>query len=78
MKPTIGRIVYFVNPFGDGREVFAAIITNVLSNEVVNLQVFYDGSNFSVPADCSRFASSVKFDEGFPPGAGTWHWPPRA
>jgi hypothetical protein len=78
MKPTIGRIVHFVNPFGIGSEIFPAIITHVWSETCVNLHVFYDGPNGDVPEDASPFVSSVLFDQHGVPSQRTWHWPPKA
>ena len=77
MKPTIGRIVHFVNKFGKGKEVFPAIITNVWSDTCVNLSVFYDGANHGVPMSQTPFESSVSFDDKPDPDQRTWHWPPK-
>lgn len=75
MVPRIGQTVYYVNKFGSGKNCFAATITNVLSDTLVNLQVFYDGTNFGVPAGTTPFQESVSFDGSANPAPGTWHWP---
>ena len=45
MKPTIGRIVHFVNALGTNP--IAAIITAVWTDTCVNLRIFQDGSKYS-------------------------------
>ncbi len=79
MKPTIGRIVHFVNPYGTGKKIFPAIITNVWSDTCVNLHVFWDGSNYGVPIGASPFVSSVIYDGRPMPDCDlrTWFWPTR-
>jgi hypothetical protein len=71
MKPSIGRIVHYVDPDG---EHFAAIITGVWTDHCVNLVVFElcDGCPSAV-------RTSVMFDGGAaaPFVARTWHWPER-
>jgi hypothetical protein len=75
MKPSIGRIVHFVNKFGTGREVLAAVITSVRSDTCVNLHVFYDGTSYGVPMGQDPINQAVNFDDKGTPG--TWHWPPK-
>ena len=77
MKPSIGRIVHFVNKRGLGTEIFPAIITSVHSDTVVNLNVFYDGRAGSVAGGESPFESSVPFHEGPELVKGSWFWPPK-
>jgi len=67
MKPTIGRIVRFVD---EDNQIWPAIVTLVHFDTTVSLQVFRQSD--IVPA------TSVAFMEK---GAGvhnTWHWPERA
>lgn len=65
MKPSIGRIVHFVDPSGAH---LPAIITCVHSDTCVNLKVFRD-------AEGDSFITSVVLnDEG---GSSSWHWPER-
>ena len=84
MKPTIGRIVHFVqkkNPrYGDELVHLPAIIVSVHSDTCVNLQVFTDGSNSEEPgnndpASVKRVTSATLNDAGDQPY--TWHWPER-
>jgi hypothetical protein len=77
MKPTVGRIVHFVSRFGDGKEVFPAIITHVWTDTSVNLIVFWDGTNSGVPLDTDPWETSRTLDESPTPDLDTWHWPPR-
>ena len=84
MKPTIGRIVHFVQQmpaqYGDRLVHLPAIVTAVWGDTCVNLQVFTDGSNSepgpnSNPAS-AKWVTSVTYNEmGNPPY--TWHWPER-
>lgn len=85
MKPTIGRIVQFVQkkPAGypEGSLVtLPAIIVAVWSDTCVNLQVFTDGSN-SESDGCAqlsaKWVTSVTLDESENPQPRTWHWPPK-
>lgn len=78
MKPTIGRIVHYVNP--DSMKplcVLPAIIVRVWSDVRVNLQVFTDGTNSNTTGDPVVWATSSLFDDTESPAAGTWHWPPK-
>lgn len=86
MKPTIGRIVHFVQekPVAyqpkDGPRALVhlpAIITAVWGDSCVNLQVFTDGTN-SDDQNMSpvKWVTSATLDEaGSQPR--TWHWPER-
>ena len=82
MKPTIGRIVHFVQKkpvgYGDALIHLPAIITAVWSDTCVNLQVFTDGTN-SDEANMSpvKRITSATLDENAEPQPRTWHWPER-
>lgn len=86
MKPTIGRIVTFVqkkNPTYDGDCIvhLPAIIVAVHDDTCVNLQVFTDGSN-SEPGPNSnppsaKWITDVTLDASEHPQPYTWHWPKR-
>jgi hypothetical protein len=82
MKPSIGRIVHFVQAkphgYGEGVNHLPAIITAVWGPETVNLQVFTDGTN-SDDANMSgvKWITPRSLDAGPSPRAGTWHWPER-
>lgn len=67
MKPTIGRIVRYVDSPG---VVWPAIIVRVHSDELVSLQVFKLGS---VEAETSVSYAPASLEAGR-----TWHWPERA
>lgn len=88
MKPTIGRIVHFVQfkpvAFGDKQFVhLPAIVTAVWGDTCVNLQVFTDGFNSepelgeNLSPTAIKWVTSVTLDEGASPAARTWHWPER-
>ena len=83
MKPSIGRIVHFVQKkpegYSEGLVHIPAIIIAVWSDTCVNLQVFTDGSN-SEGSD--HYQTSVKWitsssldETGLQPR--TWHWPEK-
>ena len=88
MKPSIGRIVHFVQYKPESYWVkdqpkptvhLPAIIVSIWSDTCVNLQVFTDGTNSetgpnSNPASV-KWVTSVALDEGESPNAYTWHWP---
>lgn len=80
MKPTPGRIVFYV--LDQGRnigEVRPAIIVKVWSDDLVQLQVFTDNTNDGLPdglAQGTVWRTSVRYSETAEPS--TWHWPPRA
>lgn len=84
MKPTIGRIVHFVQkrPSGYGPDApnihLPAIITAVWGDTCVNLQVFTDGTN-SDEQNMSpvKWVTSTTLDESADPQPRTWHWPER-
>ncbi len=86
MKPTIGRIVHFVQRkpagYGEGTVHLPAIVTAVWGDTCVNLQVFTDGTN-SEPSPNSdpqsvKWVTSVSLDESDTPRAYSWHWPEKA
>jgi len=84
MKPTIGRIVHFVqktSEWNGGRIVhLPAIITAVWSETSVNLHVMTDGSNSEgdgVNFRNTKWKTSVNLDDSETPAAETWHWPER-
>lgn len=81
MKPSIGRIVHFVQKrpahYGDGQLVhLPAIIVAVWGESCVNLQVFTDGANSdemnTMPV---KWVTSVGLDASENPQPRTWHWP---
>lgn len=83
MKPTMGRIVFYVisrveTPDGVvyGERTRAAVIVSIADEgrELVNLSLFLDGGNDAHMK--STWVTLVKHDEAKTPG--TWHWPPRA
>jgi hypothetical protein len=82
MKPTIGRIVHFVQKkpagYGDVLVHLPAIIVAVWSESCVNLQVFTDGTN-SDDQNMSpvKWVTSASLDASENPQARTWHWPER-
>lgn len=61
MKPTIGRIVHYEH---EG-QTLPAIVTNVVGEDLVNLQIFKDG------------LGGCYFHEGVAKGTGEgcWRWP---
>lgn len=84
MKPSIGRIVHFVQKkpegYGGGNIHLPAIITSVHGESCVNLLVFTDGSNSE--ADGTNFrrtkwVTSASLDESEAPQPHTWHWPEK-
>lgn len=89
MKPTIGRIVHFVQEKPpqyqpkDGPKLFVhlpAIITAVWGDICVNLQVFTDGSNSEIDGTNFRsvkWITSATLDASETPAARSWHWPER-
>jgi len=83
MKPTIGRIVHFVQAqpkAGSGNVHLPAIVVSVWSDYCVNLQVFTDGGNSDDSPDGNltfvKWITSVTYDET---GSSirSWHWPER-
>ncbi len=82
MKPSIGRIVHFVQnrpgPYGASRVHLPAIITSVWSDTAVNLQVFTDCFNSDEPNILPvKWVTTVTFDDSAEPQPRTWHWPER-
>lgn len=89
MRPTIGRIVHFVqekpisyqSPDGPKAMVhLPAIITAVWGDNCVNLQVFTDGSNSETDGTnfrCCKWVTSSTLDASDNPQPRTWHWPER-
>ena len=82
MKPTIGRIVHFVQKkpegYGDVLVHLPAINVAVCGETCVNLKVFTDGTN-SDPEETNsvKWVTSVTLDETETPQPRTWHWPER-
>ena len=82
MKPTIGRIVHFVQKkpagYGDALVHLPAIIVAVLGDTCVNLQVFTDGTNSDADeTNRVKWVTSANLDETETPQSRTWHWPER-
>lgn len=75
MIPTIGRIVLVKNPnkVVNGSTEFPAIITSVISGEMINCRVFED-NNENPPWYTS--VSPKEHNPGYP--GVSWRWPPRA
>lgn len=83
MKPSIGRIVHFVQKkpegYGEGLLHLAAIIVAVWSDTCVNLQVFTDGGNSEGGEHyqlSTKWITSVNLDESASQPR-TWHWPEK-
>jgi hypothetical protein len=86
MKPTIGRIVHFVQekPASyqpkEGPRVLVnlpAIITAVWGGTCVNLQVFTDGTNSDeMNMAAVKWVALASLDASETPQPRTWHWPP--
>lgn len=80
MKPSIGRIVHFVQRkpegYGDALVHLPAIIVAVWGESCVNLQVFTDGTN-SDDSNMSpvKWVTSASYDGTDNPQPRTWHWP---
>lgn len=87
MKPSIGRIVHYVQEKPahyqpkEGPRVLVhlpAIITAVRGDTCVNLQVTTDGTNSDDPNTLPvKWATSVTLDESETPQARSWHWPEK-
>lgn len=87
MKPTIGRIVHFVQekpahyqPKEGPRALMhlPAIIVAVWGDTCVNLQVFTDGTNSDEQNMAPvKWITSSTFDDSETPQPRTWHWPER-
>lgn len=76
MKPAVGRIVHYYveDPMsqtpGMGEGPYAAIVTRVHSDAIVDLMVM-------APADVRHAGSVVKFDVVSEDAKSYWAWPPR-
>lgn len=87
MKPSMGRIVHFVqntHVYGADKTVhLPAIIVAVWGDTCVNLQVFTDGTSSepdTVPnanPPSVKWVTSVSLDESEIPANRTWHWPEK-
>lgn len=82
MKPTIGRIVHFVQKkpagYGDALVHLPAIIVSVWGESCVNLQVFTDGTNSDEQNMAPvKWITSASMDASENPQPRTWHWPER-
>ena len=80
MKPTIGRIVHFVQKkpagYGEGIVHLPAIIVAVWGETCVNLCVFADGTNSDAEGmPPTKWVTSVTLDASASPQPRTWHWP---
>ena len=81
MKPSIGRIVHYVQKkpsgYGEGIIHLPAIVTAVWGESCVNLQVFTDGTNSDEPNTFPvKWITSVSLDESGLQER-SWHWPER-
>ena len=82
MKPSIGRIVHFVQKKPSGYPAgvvhLPAIIVAVWSDTCVNLQVLTDGRNSDEDnMSMVKWVTSIGVDESPEPAPYTWHWPER-
>lgn len=86
MKPTIGRIVHFVQKKpadrGEGLVHLPAVIVAVWGDTCVNLQVFADGGNSEEHCGGTAAPSNVKWitsvsQDETAAQPRTWHWPER-
>lgn len=80
MKPSIGRIVHFVQKkpatYGEGFVHLPAIIVAVWGDTCVNLQVFTDGTNSDEQNMAPvKWVASSSLDASASPQPRTWHWP---
>lgn len=78
LVPTIGRLVLVTTTDRNGNPVVRpGVITNVFSNDLVNVQVHIDGTNDdpSFNGGGTRWAPSITYDED-PGRLGTWRWMP--
>lgn len=89
MKPTIGRIVHYVQRKPSSYQTvdgpvalvhLPAIVVAVWADTCVNLQVFTDGSNSEEGPNSNppsvKWITSATFDESASQPY-TWHWPER-
>jgi hypothetical protein len=70
VKPSVGRIVLFYGIEANGMLEHPAIITQVHSDEVVNLTIFL---NAAMP----QWRTSVQLYDPNRPRPSYWRWPPR-
>ena len=79
MEPSIGRIVHYI--LSDGRspgEHRPAIIVKIWNPDMLQLQVFTDGSNDGDVYKSGVFwATSVYYADPSEKKFHTWHWPER-
>lgn len=84
MKPTIGRIVFYVMSELDsagvaGIVIRPAMVVNTRATDLVeggskvNLQVFHDGENDGLCG--TLWVAGIPYSRE--PKPRTWHWPPR-
>lgn len=80
--PSVGRVVHYVLEVGPHQgDHRPAIIVNVWSRDLVNLQVFTDGGNDVSPSHDHRGPESMTLWRTSRPhdeetkALGTWHWP---
>ena len=76
MNPMIGSQVHFVL---ENEQHRPAVVVKVHSNNLVNLQVFFDAGNDDVKEKAQPWRSNVaqgtpSKEANFYP-KGTWHWP---
>lgn len=77
MKPSIGRIVHFVQ----NKVHYAAIITKVWSDSTVNLHVFENKSDVITPGDLDAQGNAFSVTFSAPTeccgkaAEWSWHWP---
>ncbi len=81
MKPTIGRIVHYVQKkragYGEGVVHLPAIVTAVWGETCVNLQVFTDGTNSDDQHTSPvKWITSATLDQSATEDR-SWHWPER-
>jgi hypothetical protein len=81
MKPTVSRIVHYVTSPLDGTYEHKAgthrpaIIVHMWTDEMVQLQVFTDGTNDRADGLPVVWVTSVHQDESEDKQMRTWHWP---
>jgi hypothetical protein len=74
VKPSIGRIVHFVQ----NNVHYAALVVKVWTDTTVNLRVFPNGSDEIVPGAIhprTDIATSVSYSSDN--AEWSWHWPER-
>lgn len=71
VRPSLGRIVHVHNcPYGPQGKPVAAIVTDIVNEEVINVTAFIDGG----PPTALMGVSSTSDPET---GTVFWGWPPR-